>query len=70
MPSAYFLPHQFQWAIANTFNDKQYKTAADFPIQNLENLQKLVPPEQWKFAGWEGRLLEFLRLNVDSIIAE
>jgi len=70
MPSAYFLPGRFQWAIANTFNDKQYKTAADFPIQNLEDLQKLVPPEQWKFAEWEGRLLEFLRLNVDSIIAE
>jgi superfamily II DNA helicase RecQ len=70
MPSTYFLPGRFQWAIANTFNDKQYKTAADFPIQNLENLRKLVPPEQWKFAEWEERLLEFLRLNVDSIIAE
>ena len=60
MSSAYFLSSQFQWAIVNTFNDKQYKTAADFPIQNLENLQKLVLSEQWKFAGWKGRLLEFL----------
>ena len=46
MSSAYFLSGWFQWAIVNTFNNKQYKTAADFSIQNLENLQKLVSLKQ------------------------
>ena len=33
MPSAYFLPCRFQWAIAHVFNDRRWKTAADFPIR-------------------------------------
>ena len=68
--SACFLSHQFQWAIVNTFNDKQYKIIADFLIQNLENFWKLIFSEQWKFAEWEEKLLKFLWLNVDNIITE
>jgi superfamily II DNA helicase RecQ len=71
MPSAYLLPCRFQWAIAHVFNDRRWKTAADFPIQTLEDLRRLVPFEEWKFAAeWKEKLLEFLRLNVDSIVAE
>jgi superfamily II DNA helicase RecQ len=71
MPSAYFLPGRFQWAIAQVFNDRRWKTAADFPIQTLEDLGKLVSFEEWKFAAeWKEKLLEFLRLNADSIVAE
>src|SRR5436190_14278729 len=71
MPSAYFLPSRYQWAIAHVFSSRKFRTAADFPLRTIEDLRKIVPPDCWKYAAdWEGRLLEFVRQDVDSILAE
>src|SRR5438045_5555726 len=71
MPSAYFLPSHYQWAIAHVFSSRKFRTAADFPLQTIEDLHKIVPPDCWKYAAdWEGQLLEFVHQDVDSILAE
>ena len=71
MPSAYFLPSHYQWAIAHVFSSRKFRTAADFPLQTVEDLCKIVPPDCWKYAAdWEGWLLEFVHQDVDSILAE
>ena len=69
MPSSYFLPSHYQWAIVRAFD--KVTSAAEFPIRTVEDLRKYFPLDKWKHAtAWGEQLVQFLRQNVDSILAE
>ena len=69
MPSLYFLPSHYQWAITRAFN--KVTLAAKFLIQTIKDLCKHFPLDEWKHAIAQGKqLVQFLYQNVDSILAK
>ena len=68
-PPDYFLKAHWRWALARCFT--KVKNSAVFEPRTLEDLNKIVPPDKWKFSSSHASaMLLFLRQNVDFVNAE
>ena len=68
-PPDYFLKAHWRWELARCFT--KAKNCAVFEPRTLEDLNKIVPPDKWKFSSSHASaMLLFLRQNVDFVNAE
>jgi helicase-like protein/RAD3-like DEAD/DEAH box helicase len=68
-PPDYFLKAHWRWELARCFT--KAKNCAVFEPRTLEDFNKIVPPDKWKFSSSHASaMLLFLRQNVDFVNAE
>lgn len=68
-PAEVILDSEYQWAIAKAFNNR--KNILDFRIKVVADLANFFPLDEWAYkAEYAAPLVQFLRINCDTIIAK